>query len=87
MITIGRLVYKVTGIMSKKGIVKNCKEIGKTLANEIAQSGGKIEHKRVHELLTERIGKKKAANIIITQDLDTFKQVAKENLKLSDELA
>ncbi|MBR5555981.1 hypothetical protein IKU74_08215 [bacterium] len=87
MTIIGRLVYKATGIMSKKGIMKNCKEIGTTLADEIKLSGGKIEHKRIHELLTERIGKKKATNIIISEDLDTFKKVSTENLKISDELA
>lgn len=32
MITLGRLIYKATGVMSKKGIVKNCEKIGKTLA-------------------------------------------------------
>lgn len=87
MIGIGRLIYRATGIMSKKGIMKNCEKIGRTLADEIKAGGGKVEPKRVHELLTETLGKKKAAKITITADLDTFKAFAKENMKLSEEIA
>lgn len=87
MIGIGRLIYRATGIMSKKGIMKNCEKIGRTLADEIKAGGGKVEPKRVHELLTETLGKKKAAKITISDDLDTFKAFAKENMKLSDDVA
>jgi len=87
MITIGRLIYKATGVMSKKGIMKNCKAIGKTLADEIQTTGGKIEAKRVSELLEQTIGKKKASKITIAEDLDTFKAFAKENLNLTEEIA
>lgn len=87
MITLGRLIYKATGVMSKKGIVKNCEKIGKTLAGEIKTNGGNVEVKRVSELLEQTIGKKKSAKITIAEDLDTFKAFAREHLSLSDEVA
>lgn len=77
MISIGRLIYRATGIMSKKGIVKNCEAIGKTLAQEVKSTGVKVEPKRVHELLSDVIGRKKASRITITQDVDSFKAFAK----------
>lgn len=87
MIGIGRLIYRATGIMSKKGIVKNCEAIGKALAQEVKATGGKVEPQRVHELLADVIGRKKASKIAITQDLDTFKAFAKENMNLTEEIA
>ena len=86
MTALGRLIYKATGIMSKRGIMKNCERIGNTLAQEIKTNGGNIQIKRVSELLENTIGKKKAAKITIAEDFDTFKNFAKENLNLSDEL-
>lgn len=87
MISLGRMIYKATGIMSKKGIMKNCEKIGCTLADEIKAGGGKVDPKRVHELLSKTVGKKKASKITIADDLDTFKTFAKEHLKMSDEVA
>ncbi len=86
MIGIGRLIYKATGVMSHRGIVKNCEKIGRTLAGDI-RAGGRIETGRVHELLSEAIGSKKAAKVTIASDFDTFKAFAKDNLKLTDEIA
>ena len=65
MITIGRLVYKASGIMSKKGIVKNSEKIGRKLADEIKTGEGKVKIDRIFELLERTIGKKKASNIIM----------------------
>ena len=86
MITIGRLVYKASGIMSKKGIVKNSEKIGRKLADEIKTGEGKVKIDRIFELLERTIGKKKASNIIITDDFETFRDFARKNCKMSDDV-
>ncbi len=61
--------------MPRKEIVRTCKDIGKQLAKE-CDNGGSVNVKRVSEILTERIGSKKAGKIIIADDFDTFKRYA-----------
>ena len=85
MVSIGRLVYNITGVMTKKGIMKNCEKIGCTLADEIQQTNGKVEISRVSKLLEQTIGKKKASKIIISDDFQSFNTFAKENLKMTEE--
>ena len=71
--------------MPRKEIVRTCKNIGKQLAKE-CDNGGSVNVKRVSEILTERIGSKKAGKIIIADDFDTFKRYA-GNIGLNDDMA
>lgn len=73
MVNLSRLFYKATGLMPRKEIVRTSQNIGKQLAKECEQ-GDTTSVKRVSELLTEVIGKKKAKKIVITDDFETFKQ-------------
>lgn len=88
MVNISKLVFKATGIMPKKQIIRTCENIGNRLSDELlAGGGGAIKASRVKELLTNAIGAKKASKVIITDDLATFKEFAAKELNLTDDLA
>lgn len=82
---LSKLLYKTTGLMPRKEIVRTCKGIGKQLAKE-CDNGGSVNIKRVSELLTEHIGNKEAGKIVIADDFDTFKRYA-GGIGLDDDMA
>ena len=68
MVSLGRLVFKATGVMSKKGIVKNCKKVGQKVAERMQETGGKIDNTEIQQILSDTIGKKAASKIKIAGD-------------------
>ncbi|MBS6602831.1 MAG: hypothetical protein KH301_03615 [Brachyspira sp.] len=40
MINISKLIYKTTGIMSKKQIIRTCENVGNRLSDELLTGGG-----------------------------------------------
>lgn len=88
MINISKLIYKTTGIMSKKQIIRTCENVGNRLSDELLTGGGGADKaSRVKELLTDAIGAKKASKVIITDDLATFKEFTAKELNFTDDLA
>lgn len=79
---VSRLLYKTTGLMPKKEIVRTSKNIGRTLANEM-KPGDKVDVCRVQELLRGAIGTKKAGKVVVADDFETFKKYA-SNLGLDE---
>lgn len=87
MVSLGRLVFKATGVMSKKGIVKNCKKVGQRVAERMQETGGKIENKEIQQILSDTIGKKAASKIKITGDKECFIEACRKNLEVPDTVA
>lgn len=65
MVNFSRLMFKTTGLMPSKEVVRTSKSIGKKLADEV-KSGKEITTSRIEELLVESIGRKKANKIVIS---------------------
>lgn len=86
MIIISKLIYKATGIMSKKQIMKTCGNIGKEVSENL-RAGNNVDSAKIHEILAHSIGPKNAKKIIITDDLASFKEFAKREIGLTDEVA
>ena len=87
MLSLGRLVFKATGVMSKKGIVKNCKKVGQRVAERMQETGGRIENKEIQQILSDTIGKKAASKIKITGDKESFLEACRKNLGLPDNVS
>lgn len=73
MVSIGRLIFKATGVMSNRGLVKNSSKIGTAIAEKMRQSGGKIESAEVHKIISDTIGKKAAKKIKIVESKEEAK--------------
>lgn len=71
MVSIPRLMFKTTGIMSNKEVVRTSKSIGKRIAEEV-KSGNEITTSRIKELLTESIGRKNVNKIVISDKYEDF---------------
>lgn len=87
MVSLGRLVFKATGVMSKKGIVKNCQKVGQKVAERMQETGGKIDNIEIQQILSDTIGKKAASKIKIAGDKESFMQACCKNLSLPDNIA
>ena len=87
MVSLGRLVFKATGVMSKKGIVKNCKKVGQKVAERMQETGGKIDNTEIQQILSDTIGKKAASKIKIVGDKESFIQACRKNLGLPDNVS
>ncbi len=77
MVNFSRLIFKTTGLMSSKEVVRTSKGIGKRLADEV-KAGNEITTSRISELLSESIGKKNADKIVISdkyEDLASYLDV------------
>lgn len=73
--------------MPKKQIIKTCENIGNQLSQDFLTTQRESSPSRVKELLTNTIGAKKASKVIITDDLVTFKEFAKKEIGLTDEVS
>lgn len=70
MVSLGRLVFKATGVMSNRGVVKNSRKIATAIVDRMKQSGGKIESAEVEQIISDTIGKKAAKKIKIVDSKD-----------------
>ncbi len=85
MVSIGRLIFKATGVMSNRGLVKNSNKIGTAIAEKMRQSGGKIENAEVQEIISDTIGKKAAKKIKILGPKEEAKNfLLKQRMKPED---
>ena len=74
MVNLSRIIFKTTGMMSNKEVVKTSRKIGVLLAEE-TKNGSRFTTKRIGELLTDSIGKKRANKIVISdtyEDLERY---------------
>lgn len=76
------LVFKTTGIMTKRCLLSSSKAVGKKVCDKMAQKQGKIDYSEVKQILAETIGKKAASKITISGDKDSFMHAACKILKL-----
>lgn len=85
MVSLGRLVFKATGVMSNRGVVKNSRKIGTAIVDKMKQSGGKIESAEVEQIISDTIGKKAAKKIKIVDSKDQIiKFMQEQEVKPAD---
>ena len=78
------IAYKVSGTMSVKKIEALSKEIGTELADIVLNTGEKINTAQIREILTKKLGQKKAGKVIFGEDYKTFADFIKKELGLDD---
>jgi hypothetical protein len=83
---VSNLIYKVTGRMTNKKIVKTAEKIGTELLNRANQNAGNIKVEDIKDVLALNIGNKKASTLIVSDKLDDFVNFVKKFLGFSDEL-
>lgn len=85
MVSLGRLVFKTTGVMSNRGLLKNSRKIGTAIAERMKQSGGTIETQEVEQIISDTIGKKAARKIKIFGSKDVARAyMEKQKNKAAD---
>ena len=85
MVSLGRLVFKATGVMSNRGLMKNSRKIGTAIAERMKQSGGTIETQEVEQIISDTIGKKAARKIKIFGSKDAARAyMEKQKNKAAD---
>ena len=72
MVSLGRLVFRATGVMSNRGVMKNSRKIGTAIAEKMKQTGGKIESQEIEQIISDTIGKKAARKIKIVDSNPEF---------------
>lgn len=68
MITLGKMIYKLTGYMTKKELVRNARAVGKQACTRMQETGRNLSSTEISEILSGVIGKKGAAKIEISGD-------------------
>ncbi len=71
MVSFGRIIFKATGVMSNRGLIKNSCKIGQRIAETMKHSGGEIKPAEVQRIVQDTVGKKTARKIQFV-DRDTF---------------
>lgn len=84
MVSLGRLVFKATGIMSNRGVMKNSRKIGTAIAEKMKQSGGKIESQEIEQIISDTIGKKAARKIKIVDSQTMREEMVNAGAKIKD---
>lgn len=84
MVSLGRLVFKATGIMSNRGVMKNSRKIGTAIAEKMKQSGGKIESQEIEQIISDTIGKKAARKIKIVDSQTMREEMVNAGTKIKD---
>lgn len=74
MVSLGRLVFKATGVMSNRGVMKNSRKIGTAIAEKMKQTGGKIETHEIEQIISDTIGKKAARKIKIVDSKTAMRE-------------
>ena len=74
MVSLGRLVFKATGVMSNRGVMKNSRKIGTAIAEKMKQTGGKIESQEIEQIISDTIGKKAARKIKIVDSKTAMRE-------------
>ena len=80
------LLYKVTGRMTKKQIVRTAETIGTDLIAR-AQKNGDVLVEDVQEVFASHMGKRAVNRIIISGKLAKFKEFLGKHLGMSEDLA
>jgi hypothetical protein len=83
---VSNLIYKVTGRMNNKQIVKTAEQIGTDLLQRANKNNGKIQIEDVKDAFVRNIGSKNASKIIISDNLDEFLNFTKTKLHISEDL-
>ena len=84
MVSLGRLVFKATGIMSNRGVMKNSRKIGTAIAEKMKQSGGKVESQEIEQIISDTIGKKAARKIKIVDSQTMREEMVNAGEKIKD---
>ena len=80
MITLGKMIYKLTGYMTKKELVRNAHAVGKQACTRMQETGRNLSSTEISEILSGVIGKKGAAKIEISDDKAGLIKAYMENL-------
>lgn len=83
---ISKIIYNVTGRMTKKHIIKTAESIGTEIIKR-AHAKGDLQISDINEIYIKKLGKKKASKIIISDKFEDFKNFAMKHLSFSDEMA
>lgn len=74
MVSLGRLVFRATGVMSNRGVMKNSRKIGTAIAEKMKQTGGEIETHEIEQIISDTIGKKAAKKIKIVDSKTAMRE-------------
>lgn len=80
---ISKLLYKTTGLMTKKYIASTAEKIGTDLIST-GMSKTQIEIADVRKIIQSRIGKKHSSRILISDKFEDFKNFTMTNLNFSE---
>lgn len=81
--SLGMMVFKATGVMSKRTMAKVNNKIMKSIVDVAKNQGGDIKASQVEKILTDTLGAKRAKKIQIV-DQDAFIKQANKNGALSE---
>lgn len=79
LITLGKMIYKLTGYMTKKEVIRNARAVGKQACTRMQETGRNLSSTEISEILSGVIGKKGAAKIEISDDKAGFVKAYMEN--------
>lgn len=81
--SLGMMIFKATGVMSKRTMAKTNNKIMKSIVDVAKNQGGDIKASQVEKILTDTLGAKRAKKIQIV-DKDAFINQANKNGALSE---
>lgn len=84
MVTLGRLIFKATGVLSNRGLVKNSRKIGERIAETARNNNGQVKIAEVRKIVEDTIGKKAASKIDFV-DKDTMVKLAMDTGAFSEQ--
>ena len=79
MITLGKTIYKLTGLMTKKQLVRTAKTVGESACAKMQQTGRNLSSTEIGEILGNVIGKKAASKIEISGDKASLVEAIMKN--------
>ena len=84
MYKIGELLFRTTGLLTKRGVMRKSTEIGEAISGTIAKNG-KIAQNDITEIIGNTLGRK-SSKINITFDKESFVTGIQENLRLPQDM-
>ncbi len=84
MVTLGRLIFKATGVLSNRGLVKNSRKIGERIAETVRNNNGQVKVAELQQIVKDTVGKKAASKIDFV-DKDTFVKRAMDTGAFSEQ--
>lgn len=82
---IGDLIFRTTGIMTRKTIMRNCSKVGEQISDCVAKNES-ISSENISEIISNVIGKR-ASKINVAYDRESIVRTIQENFNVSEAVA